>query len=55
VPLTETDWPALGEIVDGFIDDGPKRTTVDAPADVYGDPSYVKEVRRRAKILRCTE
>lgn len=52
VPLETSDWPAAAEMADGIIDYGSKRTTIEPRAEIYQEPSYAKELRRRAAILK---
>jgi hypothetical protein len=51
MPHENSDWPTVVEMTDGLIYFGSKLTTVEPPAAVYQDNSYVKELRRRAAIL----
>jgi hypothetical protein len=51
VPLAATEWPRVATMADGLIYYGPDSPPIVAPADVYADPVYVAELRRRAAIL----
>jgi hypothetical protein len=47
----ELSMPEVGQVIDGILALSPTSTKVDAPKEVYRDAAYVRELRRRAKIL----
>lgn len=44
-------WPPMGEVVDALLFVG-KETLVYPPPSIYLDPAYLRELRRRATILK---
>ena len=44
-------WPRMGEVVDGLLHLGGNHS-IAAPAEIYLDPAYQEEFRRRARIIR---
>jgi hypothetical protein len=49
--LSEMPWPPMREVVDGLLWLGADTSRVDPSPDIYLDPAYQKELRRRAAIL----
>jgi hypothetical protein len=52
VPAEAKDWPKATLMTDGLIDYGQARKEVLAPPSVYKDAAYVKELHRRAAIMK---
>ena len=52
VPLGELDWPPIADVVDALLYLGADTTTVDPDPNIYRDPAYQTELRRRAVILK---
>ena len=50
-PLNQLTWPAVEDVVDGFLYLGPDSAVAADPA-IYRDPTYQAELRRRAPILK---
>ncbi len=52
VPAEAKDWPNTAVMADGLIDYGQARKEILAPPSVYKDAEYVKELHRRAGIMK---
>ncbi|RUO93081.1 hypothetical protein D7Y11_11375 [Corallococcus sp. AB018] len=50
-PLWRMSWPPMRDVVDGLLWLGMGRDRVDPPAELYLEPAYQHELRRRAAIL----
>ena len=52
VPAEAKDWPRATVMTDGLIDYGQARQEILSPLCTYKDADYVKELRRRAGVMK---
>ncbi len=50
-PISELPWPPMREVMDGLLWLGGDKTRVDPSPEIYLEPTYQNELRRRAAIL----